>query len=103
MAGETLYIYRSISEVILKIHLIHDEKIKVKIYANQEKSVSRVQSFFTPTISFVFSSRVSQQLVTNFLQQTRNNQYEHDLPTACEQICNNFFAACNSLCAVLRL
>ena len=38
-ACETLQFYTSIGEVILKIHLTQDEKIKVTVYANQEKSV----------------------------------------------------------------
>ena len=32
MACETLQFYRSICEVILKIHLIEGKKIKVKVY-----------------------------------------------------------------------
>ena len=51
MACETLQFFRSIGEVILKIHLI-----KVKVYENQQKSVSGYTDFFTLMISFVFSS-----------------------------------------------
>ena len=42
-------------EVILKIHLIQDEKIKVKSYENQQNSVSEYTDSFTLMISFVFS------------------------------------------------
>ena len=44
MACETIQFYRSVGEVILKVHLIHDEKIKVKVYENQQKSVLGIQA-----------------------------------------------------------
>ena len=40
MTCETLQFYRSICEVILKIHLIQGEKIEVKVYQNRQNSVS---------------------------------------------------------------
>ena len=40
MARESFQFYGLIWDVILKIHLIYNEKIKVKVYANQEKYFS---------------------------------------------------------------
>ena len=42
MARETPILY--ISEVIFKIRFIWEEKIKLKVNANQQKSVSRIQA-----------------------------------------------------------
>ena len=42
ISGENFQFYRHIDEVILKIHCIKDKKIKVKVYANQPKSVSHI-------------------------------------------------------------
>ena len=38
---ENFFIFRSISEVILKIH---NMKIRVKVYSNQDKFVSHIQT-----------------------------------------------------------
>ena len=53
IACETLQFYGSVLEVILTIHLISDEKIKVESYKNQQNSES-----FTLMISFLFSLRI---------------------------------------------
>ena len=58
MACEALQFYRSICEVILKIHIIEGEKIEVKVYENQQNSVSRYTDSFTLMISFVFSNEL---------------------------------------------
>ena len=44
MDGETLPFYGLIGKVILKIHLYIRRKIKVKVYENQENSVSGIQT-----------------------------------------------------------
>ena len=53
MACETLKFYRPIVVVILKMHLISDDQIKVKVYENEHIGCT---DFFTLIISFVFSS-----------------------------------------------
>jgi hypothetical protein len=35
--------YKFIGEVILKINVVYAEKIKVKVYVNQQESVSHIQ------------------------------------------------------------
>ena len=55
VVSETLQFYGSVCEVILKIHLTEDEKIKVKSYEIQQNSVSEYTDSFTLVISFVFS------------------------------------------------
>ena len=54
IACETLQFYRLICQVILKIHLIKDEKIKVKVYENQQNSVSEYTNPFTLMILLCF-------------------------------------------------
>ena len=54
VVSETLQFYGSVCEVILKIYLIEDEKIKVKSYEIQQNSVSAYTDSFTLMISFVF-------------------------------------------------
>ena len=58
IACETLQFYGSVLEVILTIHLISDEKIKVKSYKNQQNSVSEYTESFTLMISFLFSLKI---------------------------------------------
>lgn len=73
MVCETLKFYRSIGEVVLKIHpSTYDEKIKVKVLVNEEKSVSHLP---TPSCSW-FLLCFLRELLTNFynIAQIKNKE-----------------------------
>ena len=44
MSGETVRFYRSIGEVILRMHLVQGKKIKAKVSENQQNSVSHIHT-----------------------------------------------------------
>ena len=78
---ETLQFYRSICEIILKIHLIWGEEIKVKVYKNQRLCIGVYTDSFTLMISFVFSSWIinnSQIIFMNRMASAVHGSWFHD-------------------------
>ena len=51
-----MLILKLIGEVIFKVNLLKSEKINVKAYVNQRKSLADLKPSATVVISFVFSS-----------------------------------------------
>jgi hypothetical protein len=64
---QTTNSYEFIGKVILKINIVYAEKIKAKVYVNQDKSLSDLQTLIQHSFLLYFP----RELLMNFL----NNKY----------------------------